>query len=243
MAKLPVRSFALLALATVIICPAFAAKPAKEKGDAKKAGEVAIKALENQIHELREQEKAALKGLDEKYEHIIKSMGPKEIHGQLEEILVLLRQVQIDLGRADELNYGGHRAAARESIEKADHQIDKALKHDTAEERAKAAHDIGAVHKDLGEALAFSAEHPLDGKGKTADELARRAAENQRLIDALPRIEMAHHVLMAVDHEITDYKAEKKALHEKHEAAEKEVKEQFHAKIKKLQEQIKALKK
>jgi hypothetical protein len=40
MAKLPVRSFALLALATVIICPAFAAKPAKEKGDAKKAGEV-----------------------------------------------------------------------------------------------------------------------------------------------------------------------------------------------------------
>jgi hypothetical protein len=74
------------------------------KGDAKKAGEIAIKALEQQIHEQKEQEKAALRNLDERYEHIIKSMDPKEIHGQLEEILVLLRQVQVDLGRADNLN-------------------------------------------------------------------------------------------------------------------------------------------
>jgi hypothetical protein len=240
MAKPPVRSFTLLIVATAIACPAFAAKPGK---DAKKAGEIAIKALEEQIHDLRGQEKAAVKGLDERYEHLIKSMDPKEIHGQLEEILVLLRQVNVDLGRADNLNYGGHRAAARESIERADHQIDRALHHDTAEERTKAAHDIGAVHEDLGKALEFSAEHPLDGKGIPQVELAKRIAENRRLVDALPRIELAHHVLMAVDHEIKDYKEEKKVLHEKHKAAEKELKEQFHAKIKALEQEIKTLKK
>jgi hypothetical protein len=59
----------------------------------------------------------------------------------------------------------------------------------------------------------------------------------------MPRIEMAPDILMAVDHEITDYKAEKAALHKKHEAARKETKEQFHAKVKELEEQLKALKK
>jgi hypothetical protein len=62
-------------------------------------------------------------------------------------------------------------------------------------------------------------------------------------VDALPRIALAHHVLMAVDHEITDYKAEKNLLHGKHKAAEKELMEHFHAKIKELEEQVKALKK
>jgi hypothetical protein len=243
MATLPIRTFAALGLAAVIVFPALAAKPAKEKPAAKKPNEAAIKAIEKEIHDLREQEKAALKGLAEKYAHIIKSMDPKEIRGQLEEILVLLRQVQIDLGAADELYYGGHRAAARESIKKADHQIGEALAHDTATERAKAAHDIGAVHRDLGEALAFSATHPLDGKGLPAVELAKRAAENQRLVDALPRIGLAHNVLMAVDHEIKDYKEEKKLLHEKHEAAAKEMKEQYHAKIEQLEAQLKAAKK
>jgi hypothetical protein len=243
MATPPVRSFTLFIVAAIIACPAFAAKPGKEKGDAKKAGEVAIHALEQQIHEQKEQEKAALKALDARFEHVIKSMDPKEIRGQLEEILVLLRQVQVDLGRGDELNYGRNRVRAREAIEKADHQVDRALHHDTWEERARAAHDIGAVHEDLGKALAFSAEHPLDGKGIPAVELAKRAAENQRLVDALPRIELAHHVLVAVDHEVKDYKEEKKVVHEKHEAARKELKEKFHAKIKELEEQVRALKK
>jgi hypothetical protein len=57
-----VRSLALLALATVATCPAFAAK------DAKKAGDIAIKALEDQIHDLRGQEKAALNSLDERFD-------------------------------------------------------------------------------------------------------------------------------------------------------------------------------
>jgi hypothetical protein len=240
MAKPPVRLFALLALATVVACPAFAGKPAK---DAKKAGDIAIKALEEQIHDLRGQEKAALKSLDERYAHIIKSMDPKEIHNQLEGMLVLLQEVKADLGPPDELNYGGNRLRARESIDTAEHQVKKALHHDTAEERARAATDIGAVHVDLGKALAFSAEHPLDGKGIPQVELAKRAAENQRLVDALPRIEMTHHVLMAVDHEIADYKAEKVQIQEKHEAAKKEMKEEFRAKFKELEEQVKTLKK
>ncbi len=235
MAKPLVRSLALLTLAIVAACPAFAAK------DAKKAGDIAIKALEDQIHDLRGQEKAALTSLDERFDYIAGVMDPKGIHTQLEEILVVLRQVKEDLGRADDLNFGGNRVHARESTEKAEHQVERALEHDTAEDRAKAANHIGAVHDDLVKGLAFSAEHPLAGKG--ADELQRRAVANQRLIDAAPRIALAHYVLAAVDHEITDWKAEKKALHEKHEAERKETKEQFHDKIKDLEEQLKALKK
>ena len=127
MATLPVRSFTLLIACAVIACPAFAAKPGKEKGDTKKAGEIAIHALEQQIHEQKEQEKAARKALDERYEHVIKSMDPKEIHGQLEEILVVLRQVRADLGTADDLNFGGNRVHAREATEKAEHQVEKAF--------------------------------------------------------------------------------------------------------------------
>ncbi len=165
-------------------------------------------------------------------------MDPKEIRGQLEETLVLLQQVKADLGHADELNYGGNRVRARDSADKAEHQIERALHHDTWEERAKAAHDIGAVHEDLGKALVFSAEHPLDGKGIPQVELAKRVAENQRLVDALPRIAAAHSVILAVDHEVKDYNEEKKALHEKHKAAAKQMKEQYHAKIEALEEQL-----
>jgi hypothetical protein len=168
-------------------------------------------------------------------------MDPKGIHTQFEETLVVLHQVREDLGHADDLNFGGNRVHARESAENAEHQVERALRHDAWEERAKAAHDIGAIHEDLVKGLAFSVEHPLAGKGP--EELQRRAVANQRLVDAEPRIALAHHVLMAVDHEITDYKAEKAALHAKHEAARKELKEQFHVKIKELEEQLKALKK
>src|SRR5450755_3873799 len=99
MAKALVRSFALLALAAVVASPAFADKKEAEK----KAKEAQIKALEGQTHQLHEQEKAALKGIDERYNHIIRNMDPKEIHHQLEEILVVMHQVREDLGHADDL--------------------------------------------------------------------------------------------------------------------------------------------
>ena len=230
-----VRSLALMALTTVAAFPAFGAK------DAKKAGDILIKALEDQLHDLRGQEKAALNSLDERYDYVVSVMDPKGIQKELEEILVVLHQVREDLGHADDLNFGGNRVHAREATEKAEHQVEKALRHDTWEERAAAARDIGAVHEHLVKGLAFSAEHPLAGKG--ADELARRAVANQRLVDAEPRIGLAYHVFVAVDHEVKDYKEEKHILHEKHEAARKELKEKFHAKIKELEEQLKALKK
>jgi hypothetical protein len=238
MAKLPLFAFALLVLATAMASPAFAGK-----GPTRKEKDAQIKALEEQIHQLRGQEKAALKGIDERYGHIIRNMNPKEIHHQLEEILVVLRQVKADLGHGDELSYGGNRIRANESIEKADHQVERALRHDTPEERAKAAHDIGAVHEDLGKALVFSAEHPLDGKGKAKDELERRAAENQRLIAALPTIGLAHHLLVAVDHEIKDYKEERNEVVKRRDHEKNETKEQFGRQVKALQEQIKSLKK
>jgi hypothetical protein len=241
MAKLPIGSLALLALATLIAGTAFAGKGPDKKEAEKKAKEGEIKALEEQIHHLREQEKAALKGIDERYNHIIRNLDPKEVHHQLEEILVVMRQVREDLGHADNLNFGGNRMRARESAEQAEHQVEKALKHDTPEERAITAHDIKAVHEDILKGLAFSEEHPLAGGGP--DELQRRAVANKRLVDALPAILQAHQLLVAVDHEIKDYKEEKHALNERREHDKKETKEQLGKQIKGLEEQIKSLKK
>jgi hypothetical protein len=234
MAKLPLLSFALLALAALIAGSTSAKAADKKEKDAQ------IKALGEQIHQLREQEKAALKGVDERYNHIIRNMDPKEVHHQLEEILVVMHQVREDLGHADNLNFGGNRLRARESAEQAEHQLEKALKHDTPEERAITAHDIKVVHEDILKGLAFSEEHPLAGGGP--DELQRRAVANKRLVDALPVILQAHHLLVAVDHEIKDYKEEKHLLNEKRELEKKETKEQFHATIKEIEEKIKSLK-
>jgi DNA repair exonuclease SbcCD ATPase subunit len=243
MAKLLARSFALLALAAVIVGPAFAGK-----GLTRKEKDEAIKALEGKIHQLQGQEKGALKSIDERYNQIIRSMDPKGIHHQLEEILVVLHQVNDLLsvygnGTPDKLNYDDNRAHAHESIVRAEHQMEKALHHDTWEERAHAAHDIGAVHEDLLKALAFSAEHPLKIDGKSKEDLERRAVENQHLTEALPKIEVAHYVLAAADHEITDYKEEKNVLNQKRGNEKNDAKEQIGAQIKELQEQIKVLKK
>src|SRR5271168_4009839 len=170
MATPPVRAFTLLVLATLFAAPVFAEKGPGKKEAEKKAKEAEIAALEAQIHHLREHEKVTLKKIDERFNHIIRNMDPKAIHQQLEEILPVLHQVGDllslhDNGTRDGLNYGGNRMRAHESIVKADHQVERALKHDTPEERAKAAEDIGAVHEDLRLALVFSAEHPaaVDG--------------------------------------------------------------------------------
>jgi hypothetical protein len=174
------RSLALIALTTAAASPAFAAK------DAKQIGDIVIKALEDQIHDLRGQEKAALNALDERDDYVLSVMDPKGIHKELEETLVVLRRVKEDLGRADDLNLGGYRAHIQEATEKAERQVDRALQHETAEERAKAANDLGAVHDDLAKGLAFSEEHPPAGNG--AEQLQRRAATRQRLTEATARI-------------------------------------------------------
>ena len=131
----PLRSFTLLALAVLIVSPAFV-----QSAEKKAQKEAEIKSLEEQIHNLREKEKHALKALDENYEKFVHNYDPKEIHGQLEEILGVLRQANDLLsvhgnGAADHLNYNGDRGKARESIERAKRQVKKALDHDTWEER------------------------------------------------------------------------------------------------------------
>src|ERR1019366_10260081 len=118
MAKLLRSSFVLLALLAVIAGPAFAGK-----GLTRKEKDAQIKALEEQIHQLQGTRNAALKSLDARYDHIIRNMEPKVIHNQLEETLVLMRQVGDDLNHGGGLNYGGNRIRAGESIEKADHQV------------------------------------------------------------------------------------------------------------------------
>ena len=81
----------------------------------------------------------------------------------------------------------------------------------------------------------------MDGTSKA--ELERRAAENRHLMEELPKIEMAYHLLGAVDHEIEDFDAEKAKIDRKREAAKKEIREQFEAKRKELEQQLKTLKK
>jgi hypothetical protein len=240
MAKLLVHSFALLTLAAVTAGPALAGK-----GLTRKQKDEKIKVLEGKINQLQGQRVAAVKSIDAHYGNIIRSLEPKEVQTQLKETLVVLRQLNDGLFlRQDGLDYGGNRVKARASIEQADHQIEKALKHDAAEERAKAAHDVGVVYEDLGAALAFSKEHPLDGQGSAKGELERRAVENEKLMtESLPKIEQAHHLLLAVDHEIKDYSEEKNALRQKRDNEKNKTRQQFNAQIKNLQDEINVLKK
>ena len=131
MSLLSFRSFTLLALAVLIVCPAFVRSADKKAQAEKKAQkEAEIKSLEEQIHKLREQEKHALKALDENYEKFVHNSDPKEIHGQLEGILEVLHQVRDflslhDNSTGDHLNYDNYRHKAHESIERAERQVKK----------------------------------------------------------------------------------------------------------------------
>ena len=125
--------------------------------------------------------------MDENCEKFIRNYDPKEVRGQLEEILGVLHQVNDLLsvhgnGTSDHLNYDDYRHKAHESVERAEHQVRKALDHDTWEERHKAGEDIGAVHEDLRKALEFSKEHPgaVDGNSKEELEPRRRKSTPDR---------------------------------------------------------------
>ncbi len=243
MSLLSFRSFTLLALTTLIVSPAFA-----RSGEKKAQKEAEIKSLEEQIHKLREEEKHALKALDENYEKFVHNSDPKEIHSQLERILGVLHQVRDllslhDNGTSDHLNYDNYRHKAHESIEKAEHQVQRALDHDTWQERRKAGEDIHAVHEDLRKALEFSKDHPDAIDGKSKEDLERRATENQHLTEALPKIEEAHQLLTSVDHEVKDFEQEKHNLRAKRDADKEQTKKQFADQIKPLEEQLKKLKK
>jgi hypothetical protein len=238
MAKLPLCLCALLALAAVIAGPALAEKG----GEKKKAKEVEIKALEEQIHQLREQEKAALKGLDEHYDLIIRSIEPKEVHGQLASILVVLQNVHQIISIGD-FDYGGNRHAAQESVKHAEQHVEAALKHDTPDERHDTAESLQHAFVDVEKALTFSIEKYGTGAGKDKGEPESRAAANAQLAAELPKIKLAYQILSAVDHEIKDFKEERHILREKRDAEKHELKEQIGAKVKGLEEEIKALKK
>ncbi|HJT75945.1 MAG TPA: hypothetical protein VJ739_01985 [Gemmataceae bacterium] len=238
MAPRPLRTLALLAAAALIAGPAFA-----DKGADKKAKQAQIKQLEGQIHQAKEQEKAALKAIDQRYERLIRSMEPKAVHQQLGEALQVVRQAHGVISVGD-FDYGGHRGAAQHSLKAAEHQLDRALHHDTAAERARAAHDLEAAHEDVSKALAYSLRKYGLGNGrKDGGEPETRAAANRQLQESVSKMEFAHHLLAAVDHEIKDYKEEKKALRHKRDAEKRTAKEQHAAQVKQLEQQIRALKK
>ena len=186
---------------------------------------------------LEREEKEVLRHIDERFHHIIHHLEPREVHHQMEEALKTLRHVHeiVSIGNFD---YGGHRKAAQDSIKAAEHQLRWALDHDTYEERAKAARDLHAAHRDLERALAYSGNRYGFGNGKPGGEPETRAAANRQLADAMPVIENTHHLLMAVDHEIKDYEHEKRELLKKRDEIKRKVHEEFHAQIHNLSKEI-----
>jgi len=230
----------LLSLLVLVVLPASPA--VAQKGLTKKEKEAKIKALEGLIHQMHEQEKATQKQIDHRYDHIIRNLDPKEIHHQMEEAVKVLRHVHEVITTGD-FDYGGHRHAAQESTKAAEHQLEKALKHDTAEERAKASKDLLAAHTDINKALRYSVEKYGLGTGRETGEPESRAAANRQLTESIAKIELAHHLLAAVGREITDYKQEKHDLLKQRDAEKKMVHEQYAANVKPLAEEIKALKK
>jgi hypothetical protein len=218
---------------------------AAEKAAAKKTKEVMIKELEAEKHTLHEMEKTQLHMLDVRAEEIIKYLDPKEIHRQMEEAARVVRHTHeiISIGAFD---YGGNRAASQHSLEAAEHHIHEAIKHNTHVERAKAAEHLLVAHTDVNKALVFSIKKY--GLGPVVaiqpkNEPESRAAANRQLYEALPRIEFAHHLLAATDHEIKDWNLEKIQVHKNRDLAKQKLREQTALQIKQIDAQIKALKK
>jgi hypothetical protein len=241
----------------------------KAKDAAKAAKDVQIKAMKAQIEQLKQQEKAQLKQIDDQYKGMASNVGkqehaerrdrawlereereamkhidehyhwmmehmqPKQVHQQLQQALQTLRGMKTTLEQGN-WDYGGNRQAARRSIGAADHQLARALEHDTWEERARAGHDIGAAHADLGKALAYVEQKYPNNKGMSAGQVAA----TQQLTAAMPTLEQTHHLLTAVDHEIKDFEHEKQALWQKREAEKKQKHEEFQAKIRELGKEI-----
>ncbi len=189
---------------------------------------------------LEHEEREALKHIDERFDHIIRHLDPKEVHHQLEEALHTLRHIRETMPPSgkDDLNYDGLRAAAHRRIEAAEHQLRRTLEHDTHEERAKAARDIHDAHVDIEKALSYSLKKHAAGGKTTPEKEKQYAAVNQLLQQDLPMLDRTHHLLMAVDHEIKDYEHEKRELRRKRDEIKKQVHEDFHARIQHLDKEI-----
>jgi len=221
----------------LVASPAQAQQKAQDK-------KTQIEALKAQIKQLRESEKPALKQIDVKYEHILKYLDPKQVRGQLEEGVKVLRHVHEVISEGD-FDYGGHRKAAQESVRAAEHQLEHAAHHhESWEARKRAAEDLRHAHEDLSKALRFSLEkYGANPTNVPQGEPESRAAANQQLVGAIGQIELTHHLLTAVDHEIRDWKEARKHLNEQREQEKHALKEQIKSTVKQLEAQIKMIEK
>ncbi len=187
---------------------------------------------------LEREEKEAMKRIDERFRHILHNIEPKQVRRQIEEALKTLHHIHgiISEGHFD---YGGNRKAAQESIAAVEHQLRRALEHDTHEERARAHRDLEAAYHDIEKALAFSLKkYGLGTNRPEKGEPETRAAANRELVEALGMIENTIHLLAAVDHEIKDYEHERRELLKKQEELKVKMHREFEAKIRQLGEEI-----
>jgi hypothetical protein len=179
------------------------------------------------------EEREAIKRVDERYHYIIHHLEPKQIRAEIEQAIVILRRVHSILEIGD-FDYGGHRHAAQEATKNAEHQLRRMLEHDTFEERVKAGRDLHAAHVDIVKALEYSLRKYGLGDVNSKNEPEPRIAANRQLVECIPAIENAHHLLMSIDHEVKDVDREKRELHEKFELEKRKIHEQAHVRIEKI---------
>ncbi len=214
-----------------------------QKAMEKKEREAKIKALEEEIKKLHEQEKVGKKQLDDLYAHIIKNLDPKAVLGQLEAGARILHHIH-DIISVGDFDYGGNRHAAQVAIKDAENQLRAAIHHDTPAERGKALHDLKAAHTEIKKALEYSIKKYGLGNGtnpKDKGEPESRGAANRQLVEALGEIEQVIHLLEAVNHEIKDYNLEKKELNKQKDEKKRELHEKISAQVKVIEAEIKRL--
>jgi len=158
---------------------------------------------------VEQQVKVAVKQIEQRFEHIISNMEPKQVAEQMKQSLQALQKVK-EVWKGANPDYGGYWKAAQDTVNAAEVQLKLAGKNETPPARAAAGRDLGLAHHALERALDYSRKHYGPGKPMSMPE--SQARSDQQLEQTLPILEKSHHLLQAVDHEIKDFKQEKQQI-------------------------------
>jgi hypothetical protein len=231
----------LITSSLMVLADPISSSAGEQKGEKKLAKHEKIKQLEATIRELREEERFTIKMIDDRFNFAINYLEPEKVKGRLEEMVRTLRHVHEEVLREGDVDFAGHRKVAQEAVKTAKNQLEKTIKHNTADEREKAAHNLKVAHLEIGKALKYSLEN--FGSEKAKPETEARKVANGELREAKWQIEFTEHLLKVVHYEIKDFPAERKKLEARRESEKKSTREQYGATIGKLEAELRALKK
>jgi hypothetical protein len=241
----------------VVLLPGLLAAADKNK-------EAQIKALKQQIQQLRQQEPAQLRQIDEQFRQTIANLANVEAQ-QKRQRARLENEERVALKRIDErFDHILHNLAPKhvhaqlETALKTTHIAKQALEQgdwDFGGNRAAARRSLGAADRQLEWTLAHDtheervkAARDLEAAHVDLDKALAYVATKfasggmppgqlvatQQLTEAIPIIDNTHHLLRYVDHEIKDFDHEKRELLKRRDAEKHKVHEAFAAKIKQL---------